>query len=456
MNLIIYSNFSKRKNSTKQPTGGTTYDVKLKDGCSVENPIFLIDGINLNANYCNWDGHYYFIDDIILSNNNIYEIRCSMDALATFKTVIGSSTQFIERSASEYDDMITDRLLTTCQDIAQVRTAITNSSVLSSSTGVYLINTFSKDGVNVYAYTDTSAITGILSENSYGLDNNNLIDALVQTIGLNLLDVSAYVSNVRWLPVSIGSLTGSNSVVGVSFWELPTQFDAKKITTRSVYESGTIAKPTNKYSDFRAYSPEYSTYMLYLPGVGTVPISSILTRHDINYTMAIDLFTGEITWLLYTYTGGTYAHIAQFSGRIGVEIPYSTCHYDVSQAMIEFGTSNISMGSAMTNDYMGLASSAVQKVASQAKCIFEPQVGIFSGAGNMSLLKIRDDIELSVKNFDSKEFLTAECGRPLCEHKVINTLSGYIKCANASIDINGLGNEKDVVNNYLNNGFYYE
>ena len=455
MNLIIYSDFSKRKNSTKQPSGGTTYDVKLKDGCSVESPTFLIDGINLNANYCNWDGNYYFIDDIVLSNNNIYELRCSMDVLATFKTAIGSSTQFIERSSSAYDDMINDRLLTSCQGVEQVRTAITNSDIISSNNGVYLITTFSTQGVNVYAYNDLSAILGILNESSYGLDNS-AITALIKTVGMNLLDVSAYVTNVRWLPVDNISLTGTPSHVGVSFWELPVEYDTKKVTSRAVYESGTITKPNNKYSDFRAYSPEYSQYMLYLPGVGTVPLSAHLTRYDINYTLAIDIFTGEITYLLYTYTNGTYAHIGQFSGKIAVEIPYSTTHFDVLQSMVQFGTSNISMGSAMAGDYGNLAKSAVEKVTAQGRCIFEPQVSLFSAAGNMSLLKMRDNIELSVKNVDSKEFILAECGRPLCEHRQINTLSGFIKCSNASLDITGMGNEKDRVNSYLNNGFYYE
>ena len=46
MELILYKNFSKRINSTKQPSGGTSATVKLKAGTSVENPIFLIDGID--------------------------------------------------------------------------------------------------------------------------------------------------------------------------------------------------------------------------------------------------------------------------------------------------------------------------------------------------------------------------------------------------------------------------
>ena len=40
MNITYYTNFSKRINSTKQPTGGTTISCRLKAPCSVERPVF--------------------------------------------------------------------------------------------------------------------------------------------------------------------------------------------------------------------------------------------------------------------------------------------------------------------------------------------------------------------------------------------------------------------------------
>jgi hypothetical protein len=46
-------------------------------------------------------------------------------------------------------------------------------------------------------------------------------------------------------------------------------------------------------------------------------------------------------------------------------------------------------------------------------------------------------------------------GRPLCEHRKINTLSGFIQCENASVSISGTESSRDRINSYLNNGFYY-
>ena len=48
-------------------------------------------------------------------------------------------------------------------------------------------------------------------------------------------------------------------------------------------------------------------------------------------------------------------------------------------------------------------------------------------------------------------------GRPLCEIKVLNTLSGYCLCSNASIELDtATGLEKEETESYLNGGFYIE
>ena len=58
--------------------------------------------------------------------------------------------------------------------------------------------------------------------------------------------------------------------------------------------------------------------------------------------------------------------------------------------------------------------------------------------------------------YDSAEFATNVNGRPLCKNVQLSTLSGYIQCAGASVDIPGFAGDKEAVNNALNGGFYYE
>jgi len=47
-------------------------------------------------------------------------------------------------------------------------------------------------------------------------------------------------------------------------------------------------------------------------------------------------------------------------------------------------------------------------------------------------------------------------GRPLCQAKKLNTLSGYILCSDADPEIACTDTEAAAIRNYLNGGFYYE
>lgn len=460
MQLILYTNFSKRRNSTKQPTGGTVYDVKLKAGCSVENPVFLIDGINLNVNYAQWNGSYYFIDDIILGNNNIYEIHCSIDVLATFKTVIGASTQFVERAASDYDDMVIDDMLSASQEIKATHRNETINSRWSTP-GCYIIRTFSRLGVRYYGYNDLHDITGILNNNAFGITDNNLT-ALVQTIGANLFDVSAYVSNVMWLPVALSDLAGTDGQhVAAGFWVF-TDYTAKLITGKQVTKSGTLNMPANSYSDFRAHDPRYSRYEVYLPGVGVIGLPAIYSNKQIDYIATLDVTTGNVTYKLYSVAAAnTQSLIGSYSGQLGVQIPYSTSRIDVGSIAQTLLSPPSGIGQAGTAGGFGgaIASGvgwAVNTAFNVSRATLEPETSINSICGNMSDIINNPGIIVSVTNFNCKEFLTNEAGRPLYEHRVINTLQGFVKCSCPSLANIGLTSEKDAINNYLSSGFYYE
>lgn len=458
MIVTLYTNFSKRKNSTKQPQGGTQITCYMKHECSIENPVFLIDGIDLAVNYIGFNGAYYFVDDIVLNKNDIYEVSCSIDVLATFKTQIGASTQFVERSASTYDDMIPDNLLSTTNEIVSVSSS-TTALAFYDTTGIYLIQTFSASGVNVYAYGNLQDISGILNNNAYNSDAGWL-DALVQTVGLNIFDVSAYVSNPVWLPVKLSALGGDTTTpVCVGFWNLDinTYPADKHIHTFTIQDSGTIAVPAGIYTDYRRYDSTYSRYNLYLPAVGCIPLPSIYAGNTINFTVTVDIFSGNCSYKLYSVDGAGSALIGKYSGQMGTQIPYSTTRMDTLGLLQTILAPDVNLGSGSgASMYAGIAQSAVNFAFDVTRATIEPAVSINSTAGNMTELSNYPNILCTVTNFGCKEFPLAEGGRPLYEHKQINTLSGYIKCGNPSLDIAGHGTEKDQVNSYLANGFYYE
>ena len=89
MNLTI-GKMKKRINSTK-----FTYDavttlsgVTFKEPTSRSKPVFLLhkvssDGDLAGCNYCNCLGRFYWIDDIVHVTNDLIEVHCHTDVLAT-------------------------------------------------------------------------------------------------------------------------------------------------------------------------------------------------------------------------------------------------------------------------------------------------------------------------------------------------------------------------------------
>lgn len=99
MPSITVGRTQKRINSTSRfiNAGGTTLSCKLKAPCSMQMPVFRVQGLTKGViyNFCKFDDNYYWIDDIVFVTNNIQEIHCHLDPLATFRDAIKNTTGMI-------------------------------------------------------------------------------------------------------------------------------------------------------------------------------------------------------------------------------------------------------------------------------------------------------------------------------------------------------------------------
>ena len=112
MATAIFYTFSKRKNSTKVPTGsGDSYTVNLKSGTSLLSPTLLLNiSSRPTYNYLSFEGRYYFVTDIVSVRNDLWEISCNVDALASWKSEIGGTTANILYATGGRDDIIDQRI----------------------------------------------------------------------------------------------------------------------------------------------------------------------------------------------------------------------------------------------------------------------------------------------------------------------------------------------------------
>ena len=95
---VSFGATSKRINSTSQTytSYASNVEVFLKEPCSSQTPVFRVTrsafGSNpLKFNYAQWGSWYYWVDDIVYLTNDIVEIYCHLDPLATFKSAITGS-----------------------------------------------------------------------------------------------------------------------------------------------------------------------------------------------------------------------------------------------------------------------------------------------------------------------------------------------------------------------------
>lgn len=460
MIVTFYKNFSKRTNSTLRPTGGTDLTCYMKDDCSVLSPVFLIDGIDLGYNYCKFNDRYYFITDITLSNNNIYEISCSVDVLATYKTSIGSYTAFVERAASSYDTLVTDNYLTASNNISSMTKTTIALSITSQV--FYMMLVFGKNGFIPYVFTDfADAAQFYNTGNPITINANNQVSFndfvnIVKNAGMAFTasDITNYMGDIRiipYVPVQ-GATPVFQTIHDVVYGTMSFTIsgDLHRLTPEYFYQDATftLTDPGNVYSDFRAYDSRFSQYRIYLPGVGLQTISANEAgKKDLKISVYMDYINAKISYRIFHDSG---ADVAKFDGELGCTMPAMGSNQDV------FGA--ISSGMHMASSIGSFdAFSVISGAADTAKKIMQPQVVAQSpGIGNIQFMLDNPDIVYYCENYGSKDFPTAPAGRPLFQNVAINTLSGYIKCGSASVAISGFDSEREQVNNYLNSGFYYE
>lgn len=465
MQLTLWKNFKKRKDSTRQPqVAGVNIDVVLKSQTSLENPIFLIQGIDLEYNYCKFGEHYYFIDDIRVSNNEVYELVCSQDVLATYRSEIGALRTYIERSAVNSNPLITDNAISASQEVRNIDYK-SQQIPLYSTDGYYVLRTIGRNtsgasnstGINMYCLTK-SQLTSVLSF-MFPAQGAGGYGAVVENeIVKSFFNPFQYIVDLKWFPFNGQAFATSALSVNVEFgWWQSSQL-AQVINNDGYTFSTTIALPANSYTDFRKFDSRFTHCAIYLPGIGIISLPPSI-YHSIDGLLRVDISVDWITGLarydLYiTRESGSSASyrypIGSYSGQLGINIQIGQTGSSAINSAISGANA---IGTALTGNLIGGAIQGVNAVQN----ITNPSEYINGSGGNKTaIIAYGGNILLYVYNYATGEAPNLELGSPTCKRLLIGDLGGYVKCAGASIYIDGLGGDKDMVNNYLNGGFYYE
>lgn len=450
MNITCFSGFSKKPNSTKRPSGGTDKSVVLKQPTSVLNPVFIIEGYNLSWNYIQWGVRYYFVDDIVIVHNNIAEYHCSTDVMATFKSDIGASSQYILRSASAYNGRIVDNYYPALAQNTHEASIITSPF---DKTGSYVVgiqgNGSGGNGGAVTYYAGNAATIKALV--NYMLSGGYEVTDISEELLKCIFNPLQYIVSCMWFPFSVPVMNGSPTF---GWWQA-SGIDLKPI---SALEWGTNFNFTIPKHPKTAVRGEYlnllpyARYRLEAGQWGVIPLDNfnLLDATTLTCDYKVDLMTGSGRLNIKYRDKLIYENV--YTAQIGVPIQLGQNTLNQG-ALMGAGSGAINtIRSAVTGDVGGMLFNGLGAIGNAAAA----SQSIPSVMGSNGTIAFNNVFGLMADFLDIADDNIVENGRPLCAVRTISTLSGYMICENADLDTGASPAEKDTIIGYLNSGFYYE
>ena len=468
MTIKTWTGFSKRRNSTKQPADldATSVTVTLKEGTSIESPTFLLSGDLFSVDYVQAFNNYYFVTDIKSIRNGLTEISCKMDALATFKTDIGNYECLIERSDKFYNPLYPDPVVSILNDI--VSDAVEVDPELFSSAGVFALSVLNNEGSGT-GFTTTYLLEKSELEKIAQYVNTDWGSAAADILGwlqATFLKTANSIIDCIWLPIKSTLITGpvslENVKIGVDDVVVGgNNVQGYRLTGPFVLTKQASCTIPHYYSagDFRRCSP-YTVGKIFIPGYGFAEFSPIDFEPTgvMNIYTAVDMSTGDCVVILYNDDG---QGVQSFIFNIGASCPVGKVGSDVTNTIggILSTAANIATARVPGNRYADI--SRIEAAASSINGI-TAALGVsasYSGSKGGRAMWVNNDgyvVEIFAHKTQDIDSMETTSGRPDMTERTISTCEGYVKCINASVPIAGMETEREEVNSYLNNGFYYE
>ena len=466
MDMYYWTGFSKRENSTKKPTTtGTKVEILLKEDTSIDNPSIVLTGNVLNIDYCYIPdfGKYYFVGSPVILADNMTQYDLVEDCLGTHKTAIGNTVAHIVYSSTGYDKYIVDPRISV-KPTKQYQDTQTLASGLSSQ-GIYILSVVSEDangetGALAYYFIDYSEIDDLMKD--------MIADTAWDAIKQKLNDPMESVVDLIWIPLPSSALaSGVNIETSASSIKLmKTQLSCQGFQLKNpiVTLSAVSLSIPYRLQDFRDSQP-YTSFSLYLPGLGLTDLNAddFIESLNVNIYTYVDIAHGDLTYWIYDDDGNVLktasfhcgvtvpiAHMATNAGGGITSIGGAVGGFMGFVGGIVSGNPLVAAGGALSSVLAG--GNAALQFNSRSTSVKGTDVGRSAFYDtSFTLLETVVDTE----DPDDANYI-AKWGRPVGETHAINNHSGFVQCENASIEIAGDSFERENINRFLNNGFYYE
>lgn len=455
---------SKKTSSTAIPSGGVSVSGELKQDTSITDPVFRISGSLLNKPYeynmIQALGRYYFVTDWTYRGGQ-WEASCRTDVLASFKSVIGSTSMYCMRAANRYDGRVQDNMYPTFHATSAVQTA---SSPFYQAEG-YVIGVVgpantSQAGSVTYYFMGKAALTTLMTN---VLGQTNLDDAagwgnLGHAVRAALLNPVEYIVSCTYVPFQ-PTLGSSVNTIYYGWWSAATSNTwllGDLMVTNLPDMTVSIPKhpQINSKGVFVQNAP-YSRFELQVNPFGIIPLDGSLIQDSdhLRLTVKVDNVTGMGILEVFTvFQDNTERFLTRITAQVGVPVQLSQESANLS-AIVNAGT-QIAEG-AVTGGAVGAAIGAVSSVGSLSD-MFQPSISTTgangSRAGLSGLVKLHATFYTIAAGDDANE------GRPLLEALTPSSIGGYMQMLHCTVPLTAGMTEGDLqqIKAYVEGGFYYE
>lgn len=470
--------FSKRDKSTKQPdlSNINSIQVNLKDDCTITRPTFLLQSLMpLTNNYVyvpSW-GRYYFINEQTIVNN-MWEIQCVEDALASFKDDIGNTSAMVLYASGSTKNIVDNRIPVlaplikghsykapegftfTDGQAGAVILGITGKG----SFGPYLMQNSTKitemlNGVDAWTITSITSVVEASQQLFYG---GSAAECFKSAFKLPLVVGGGDVTSGNAEPLYLGNYpckdSNGNAITGYHI-------------DKPIISHGTEIDIPWQSSDWRRVS-SLTTINVYIPfcGMVTIPATECQGANKLHVQMAINVTSGDIAVQI-RLNDANGQIIGNASGNCAIPTAYGSTGIDTTkfvQSNVAGVGSAAALGVTLATGGSALALiGAGTALVGAALSLHQAEGGVASGSaglGGGAIAALDKVIHVWVSQMqltDSQANINPILGKPYMGVATIGSFSGFVQTDNFQFaSSRAYASEISEINAALNYGIYYE
>lgn len=487
MPQVSFGSFSKRRNSTKRPASlSDTRDVKLKETTSFDAPTFIIQGNDFNYNYAMWGSRYYFIVDIRSVHNNLTEIDCVVDPLATYKTEILASTQYVCYSNVSGGIWLPDTRIPVFAKGMGSYQDIVNTNF--SRSGSYILSVNGQNGCELYKVTRGQLAQLLNNVNTWRDDakdaflaglvdptpSDDITTAIYNTynviarsgaFGNAYSEAPSCIRSCIWVPFGSGVFDVTTPGKEIYLGQFGTNVFADAISSSPFMDSFTFSIDW-QYNDWRRSKCEDLYIYLPLVGVSSIDSENIASNNTLTIKYSFSPTDGAVAYELISGAQiiGTYGASCAANYPIGISQQTSAGEIissilngteKVFNSAINSSISPVSMAAATG----GMAFQAVNATYNSIQTVNSRHNTTIGGIGG----GVGSGLDLYARLYHVKHetviepsAMAATMGVPTMKPLQLSSCSGFCQCANAHVEAPAMAEELNAIDTYLNSGFYIE